>query len=228
MKRLRHIIKLVLCVLIGLVVLSVVQVIAARWLPVYRTPLMGMRAWEYRADSKFQTRYEWVPLSDISPQLVMAVIASEDNRFEQHWGFDWVEINKALNRERRQRPRGASTITQQVAKNVFLWPGRSWLRKGLEAYYTALIELFWSKRHIMEVYLNVAEMGKGVYGAPAAAQYYYGKPAIKLSAAESAMLAVCLPNPQVRNPKKPTSFLRQRQQAIMKLMRKIAKPELLK
>ncbi|MDR0694571.1 MAG: monofunctional biosynthetic peptidoglycan transglycosylase [Prevotellaceae bacterium] len=229
MKKIIHrLLFYLLCVLLGLFVLSVLQVVAGCWLPVFRTPLMSIRSWEHRGDSTWKTRYTWVPLDKISPQLVRAVIASEDNRFEQHHGFDWIELDIAWNNEKRKQQRGASTITQQVAKNVFLWPQRSWLRKGLEAYYTLLIELFWSKGRIMEIYLNVVEMGKGVYGAEAAAQFYYKKPAAKLTAAEAAMLAVCLPNPLHRNPKKPTAYLLQRQKTILTLMQKLPQPFLIK
>lgn len=223
-KIIRRILFYLLCILLGLFVLSVLQVAAMRWLPVFRTPLMSIRSWEHHSDTTWKTHYTWVSLEKISPQLVRAVIASEDNRFEQHHGFDWIELDIAWNNEKRKQKRGASTITQQVAKNVFLWPQRSWLRKGLEAYYTVLIELFWDKERIMETYLNVVEMGKGVYGAEAAAQFYYKKPAAKLTAAEAAMLAVCLPNPLHRNPKKPTAYLLQRQKAILNLMQKLPPP----
>ncbi len=224
---LRHLLKWIIYITLALIVLSILQVLAFKWVPVPRTPLMISRAWEYRHDEAFKTHYNWTPLDKLSRQLPLAVIASEDNRFETHSGFDWVEIDKALNKEKRKRPRGASTITQQVAKNVFLWQGRSWLRKGIEAYYTVLVEFMWSKERIMEVYLNVAEMGKGIYGAEAAAQIYYKKPATKLTSSEAAMLAACLPSPLKRNPTKPTSYLRQRQQTIMSLMNKIGQPEFL-
>jgi monofunctional biosynthetic peptidoglycan transglycosylase len=223
-KIMRCLLRYLLYVGLGFFVLSLLQVAAGRWLPVFRTPLMCIRSWEHRHDAEWQVRYQWVPLEKISPQLVRAVIASEDNRFEQHAGFDWIELDKAWSGERRKQIRGASTITQQVAKNVFLWPQRSWLRKGLEAYYTLWIELFWSKERIMELYLNVVEMGDGVYGAEAAAQFYYKKPAAKLTAAEAAMLAACLPNPLRRNPKKPTRYLLLRQKAIMDLMKKLPPP----
>jgi monofunctional biosynthetic peptidoglycan transglycosylase len=223
-KIMRRLLRYLRYVLLGFFVLSLLQVAAGRWLPVYRTPLMCIRSWEHRHDAQWQTRYQWVPLEKISPQLVRAVIASEDNRFEQHAGFDWIEMDKAWNGKRRKQMRGASTITQQVAKNVFLWPQRSWLRKGLEAYYTLWMELLWSKERIMELYLNVVEMGDGVYGAEAAAQFYYKKPAAELTAAEASMLAVCLPNPLHRNPKKPTRYLQQRQKAIMDLMKKLPPP----
>jgi monofunctional biosynthetic peptidoglycan transglycosylase len=212
---------------VALFVLSWLQVLTYRWLPVSYTPLMCLRAWEHRHDAHRNIRYRWVALSDIAPKVPLAVMASEDNRFESHHGFDWEEIRKARTSEKRKRMRGASTITQQVAKNVFLWPQRSWLRKGLEAYYTVLIECCWSKRRIMEVYLNVVEMGEEIYGIEAAAQYYYKKPAKKLSAAEAAMIAACLPNPLKRHPTKPTPYLLRRQKAILALMHKIAQPKFL-
>jgi monofunctional biosynthetic peptidoglycan transglycosylase len=228
MKLFRRLFKFVLYTLILLVAFSVLQVIAFRWLPVPGTPLMAIRSWEHRDDEQWKTTYNWTSMAGISPNMVLAVIASEDNRFESHHGFDWVEIDKAMNKEKRKQKRGASTLSQQVAKNVFLWPGRSYLRKGLEAYYTILIEFFWTKQRIMETYLNVAEMGKGIYGVEAAARYYYKKPASQLSTSESAMIAACLPNPLERNPRKPTKYLQKRQQDIIGLMRKIAKPTFIK
>jgi monofunctional biosynthetic peptidoglycan transglycosylase len=157
----------------------------------------------------------------ISPHLVRAVIASEDNRFFQHHGFDWLEIQHAIKENKlRKRPRGASTITQQVAKNVFLWPNPSWFRKGLEVYYTVLIECLWPKERIMEVYLNVVEMGKGIYGAEAAAQHYFKKNASRLTTYEAALIAVCLPNPLRRNPVKPSEYMRTRTLQILDIMKK--------
>jgi monofunctional glycosyltransferase len=141
---------------------------------------------------------EYVPLADISPYARLAVMASEDQLFPDHNGFDWKSIEKAMayNQAKPGRIRGASTISQQVAKNVFLWSGRSWVRKGLEAYFTFLIELIWGKKRILEVYLNVAEMGKGIFGIETAAQRYFNKPAKKLTRQEAAMIASCLPNPK--------------------------------
>lgn len=183
------------------------------------TPLMVIR-WidPVSEDQPYRLKKDWVPLDRISTNLQLAVVASEDNRFTEHWGFDFEAIEKAQKfNERKQgkRIRGASTISQQTAKNVFLWPQRSWVRKGLEAYFTALIELVWSKRRIMEVYLNVIEMGKGIYGAEAAAQVHFGKPAARLTRAESALLAAILPNPAKWNPARPTSYLINRQQWIL-------------
>ena len=183
------------------------------------TPLMVIR-WidPVSEDQPYRLKKDWVPLDRISTNLQLAVVASEDNRFTEHWGFDFEAIEKAQKfNERKQgkRIRGASTISQQTAKNVFLWPQRSWVRKGLETYFTVLIELVWSKRRIMEVYLNVIEMGKGIYGAEAAAQVHFGKPAARLTRAESALLAAILPNPAKWNPARPTSYLINRQQWIL-------------
>jgi monofunctional biosynthetic peptidoglycan transglycosylase len=187
---------------------------------------MDIRRTQFSTEKNFEHRYTWVNYNALSPHLVRAVIASEDNRFCEHWGFDWLEINNALKENKvRKHPRGASTITQQVAKNVFLWPGNSWLRKGLEAYYTLLIEGLWPKKRIMEVYLNVAEMGKGIYGAEAAANYYFKKNAAKLTANEAAYIAACLPNPLRRNPAKPSGYVKQRKSQILDIMRKIGPME---
>ncbi len=142
---------------------------------------------------------DYVELEEISPHARLAVIASEDQLFPDHRGFDWNSIQKAYeyNKKKPGRIRGGSTISQQVAKNVFLWQGRSWFRKALESYFTFMIEMIWGKRRILEVYLNVAEMGRGVFGIEAAAQTYFRKPASALSAREAAMIAACLPNPKV-------------------------------
>ena len=142
---------------------------------------------------------DYVNLEDISPHARLAVIASEDQLFPDHTGFDWNSIQKAYeyNKKTPGRVRGGSRLSQQVAKNVFLWQGRSWFRKGLESYFTFMIEMIWGKRRILEVYLNVAEMGKGIFGIEAAAQAYFGKPANSLSAKEAAMIAACLPNPKL-------------------------------
>jgi len=158
----------------------------------------------------------WVSIDKISPQMVLAVIAAEDNKFMEHNGFDWESIKKARKyNQRGKKLRGASTISQQTAKNVFLWPKRSWVRKGLEAYFTLLIETFWSKERIMEVYLNVAEMGRGIYGVEAAARKYYGKPASRLTRHEAAMIATTLPAPAKRNPSKPSAYMVSYQRKIL-------------
>lgn len=224
MKRFLRIVLLYIPLL--LIGLSVLWVVALKWIPVVRIPLMDIRAREFRGDDGYKCRKDWVKLENISDNLVMAVLSSEDSRFLDHNGFDMVEIRNAVNeRKSGKRVRGASTISQQTAKNVFLTPSRTVFRKALEAYFTVLIEKIWGKRRIMEVYLNVVELGKGIYGAEAAAQYYYKVPASKLSAKESAMLAACLPSPLKRNPTRPTDYLCQRSAKIQSLMRKVARPE---
>ena len=206
--------------LLCLLVFSATDVLVTRWKPVHHTRLMNLRSAQFSKDKKFKHQYSWVDYNAISHHLVRAVVASEDNRFFQHHGFDWEEIQQAIKENKvRKRPRGASTITQQVAKNVFLWPGHSWLRKGLEAYYTVLIECLWPKERIMEVYLNVAEMGKGIYGAEAAAQHYFGKHASRLTAQEAARIAACLPNPLRRNPARPNGYMQVRTSQILTIMK---------
>lgn len=155
---------------------------------------------------------DYVDLNDISPHAALAVIAAEDQLFPDHNGFDVKSIKKAMdtNTKKTKRLRGASTISQQVAKNVFLWQGRSWLRKGLEVYFTFMIESIWGKKRILEVYLNVAEMGKGIFGVEAAAQKYFKKPAKKLTRAESAKIAACLPNPKKYTVNPPSSYINKR------------------
>lgn len=187
------------------------------------TPLMIKRLTEQKMDGrKMRLEKDWTPIEKISPHMVNAVVASEDNRFPEHWGIDVEAIQKALEyNKRHKRKRGASTITQQVAKNVFLWPARTWLRKGFELYFTVTIEVLWSKKRIMEVYLNVMETGDGVYGAEAAAQRYYHKSAKRLTRGEAAMIAACLPSPRKRNPAAPTAYLYRRQARILNLMDKI-------
>lgn len=211
---------------IFLILLSIIWVVLLKWVPVYYTPLMAIRSIEYRNDPDFKSTKNWKSLDEISNKMVYAVIASEDNRFEEHNGFDFIEIKNAINDSKKgKRLRGASTISQQTAKNVFLFPGRSWIRKGLECYFTLLIEWIWGKERIMEVYLNVAETGKGLYGVEAAAQKYFKKSASKLNSYESSLIAASLPNPLKRNPAKPTNYMIKRASQIRSLMNKIALPE---
>lgn len=203
------------------VVVSVLSVVVFKWVPVPVTPLMLIRYAEPKAEGqKKRLDKDWEPLRNISPHLQLAVVCSEDQNFLRHHGFDFGAIKKAVkHNEKSKRKRGASTISQQVAKNVFLWPGRSWVRKGFEVYFTFLIETFWSKRRIMEVYLNVAEMGKGIYGAEAASQHYFHKPASRLSKREAAALAVILPNPRKYNPARPSGYIQGRIGWAMQQMR---------
>ena len=185
-----------------------------RFLPIPATFLMTTRMLEGEGRD-----YRWRSLDDISPRLVQAVIASEDSTFCAHRGFDMAAIEKALKaNERGGRIRGGSTISQQTAKNVFLWPGRDWIRKGLEAGYTVAIETVWGKRRIMEVYLNVAEWAPGVYGAEAAARHWFGKPAAELTAAEAARLAAILPSPRRYNAASPGPYVRRRASRIQAAM----------
>ena len=189
------------------------------------TPLQLIRVAENIAEGeKVKMSRDWVKLKDISPHMVQAVVAAEDNNFMKHHGFDLEAIKKAreLNKKRRNKL-GASTISQQTAKNVFLWPDRTWLRKGLEVYFTGLIEIFWGKRRIMEVYLNVIEMGDGIYGVEKAAGKYYRKPASDLNRAEAAMIAAVLPNPRRWSPASPTAYIQRKQQRIMRVMNQMEK-----
>lgn len=206
-----------LLVLFGL---SIVTVIIFRFVPVPLTPLMVIRMFEQLTDEKKEFRFkkDWVPFDEISPNLPMAVVASEDQLFTDHNGFDVKAIEKAIEynkKKKGKKVKGASTISQQTAKNVFLWPSRTYIRKGLEVYFTVLIELFWSKERIMEVYLNSIEMGDGIYGAQAAAQFYFKKDAIKLTQGEAALIAAVLPNPRKWNPAKPSGYILGRKSWIM-------------
>lgn len=201
-------------------VLSVLSVILFRWVPVPVTPLMLIRCVQQKAEGKdMRLKKDWVAFDEISPHLQLAVVCSEDQNFLKHNGFDFEAIEKAMeHNETHKRKRGASTISQQTAKNVFLWPGRSWIRKGFEVYFTFLIELFWSKERIMHVYLNVIEMGDGVYGAEAAAQQFFKKHAADLHRSEAALIASVLPNPRKWSPDRPTAYIRSRQAWVLQQM----------
>lgn len=185
-------------------------------------------AW-WQDDKAFRFRHEWANWQDISSQAKLAVIAAEDQKFADHWGFDFKSIGAALeDRSNGGRVRGASTLSQQVAKNLFLWPGQSWIRKGLEAYFTLLIETCWSKQRILEVYLNVAEFGKGIYGVDAASRAFFKKPPARLNAQDAALLAAVLPNPKRFRVEAASRYVRGRQQWIMGQMRALGGAELLK
>ena len=200
---------------------TILSGVVLRFVPVFFTPLMFIRCGEQLLDGKSLTmHHHWVSLEKISPHLPVAVMGSEDQRFLLHHWFDFAAIQKAAKQNMRGgKKMGASTISQQTAKNVFLWPGRSWIRKGFEMYFTALIELMWSKQRIMEVYLNSIEMGDGIYGADAVAEYNFGTTAINLSRAQCALIAATLPNPRVFSSKYPSPYMRKRQKQIMKNMR---------
>ena len=194
-----------------------------RFVPVYVTPLMVIRTVEAITDGRTpKNSKKWVPIHQISPNMVQAVVASEDNLFLEHSGFSFEDIRKAWeDNQKGKRKRGGSTISQQTAKNVFLWNKRSYLRKGFEAYFTVLIELFWSKERIMEVYLNIIETGDGIYGVEAASQEYFGKNASKLTRSQAALIAVCLPNPRRFSPARPSPYIQRRKNQILSLMDKI-------
>ena len=215
--------RLIRNLLIFFFISTLLAVVVYRFVPVSFTPLMGIRLYEqWRADKPLRLEHEWVPLSQISRHLPQAVVASEDNLFMDHNGFDIEQIQQARREaERGKRVRGASTISQQTAKNVFLWPGKSYLRKGLEAYFTLLIEWIWGKERIMEVYLNSIEMGEGIYGAQAVAKAHFQKEASALTKAEAALIAATLPNPRRFNSAKPSDYMRKRQAKIQSLMDKL-------
>ncbi|MEZ4920588.1 MAG: monofunctional biosynthetic peptidoglycan transglycosylase [Saprospiraceae bacterium] len=201
---------------------SILITLLFSFLPVPLTPLMLIRCVEQMNDPKKEVRLEkdWKGFHSISNNLKLAVICAEDQNYFQHNGFDFQAIDKALNHNKKSsRKRGASTISQQTAKNVFLWPARSWIRKGLEVYFTLLIETLWSKKRIMTMYLNVAEFGDGIYGAEAAAQHYFKKSAVSLNRSEAALLASILPNPRKYSAKRPGPYVRKRQAWVLNQMR---------
>ena len=202
---------------------TILAVVAYRWLPVYVTPLMVIRcAQQVGHGETLRLHHHWVPMDSMSKYMPVAVIASEDQRFLEHHGFDFDAIDQALKeRQSGKRQRGGSTISQQTAKNVFLWPKASWVRKGLEAYFTALIELIWGKHRIMEVYLNSIEMGDGIYGAEAVAQLHFGHPASELTRSNCALIAATLPNPLRFSSKEPSTYMLKRQTWIMRQMKHI-------
>ncbi len=221
----KRIVRILSITILTLFMLSIAWVILYKFIPVPYTPLMISRLIE----EDTPIRHEWVSIENITPELILAVVASEDNLFTQHNGFDIDAIKQARKEaEEGKRLRGASTISQQTAKNVFLWNGRSWLRKGLEAYFTILIEAVWSKERIMEVYLNSIEMGNGIYGASAVAKHHFRKTPDKLTRAECALIAATLPNPRKFSSKNPSKYILKRQQAILKNMKNIWKVELSK
>lgn len=201
-------------------ILSVGTAMLYKWTPVPVTPLMLIRCVEQKMDGKdLKLKHDWVSLENISPKLQLAVVCSEDQNYLNHYGFDWVAIEKAMkNNEKGKKLRGGSTISQQTAKNVFLWSGRSYVRKGFEFYFTLLIEALWSKERIMEVYLNSIEMGNGIYGAEAASTYWFKKSAKDLNKDESAAIAAILPNPLKYSANPPTAFITKRKNWIKQQM----------
>lgn len=222
LKKIRSILKWMVVAFFGTTILSVVLL---RFLPVYFTPLMFIRLVQQGGrGEELRLHHRWVSLDEISPYLPQAVMASEDQRFLVHHGFDFKAIENAAKHNMRsgsKRKLGASTISQQTAKNVFLWPGRTWVRKGLEAYFTALIELMWSKQRIMEVYLNSIEMGDGIYGADAVAERHFGCRASELTKGQCALIAATLPNPLKYDSGAPSPYVKRRKQRILREMRNV-------
>jgi monofunctional biosynthetic peptidoglycan transglycosylase len=213
-----------------LLALSAGPVLLLRWInPPYSAFMAETRldAWS-RRDGSYVFRHTWADLKHISPNLPLAVVASEDQKFPDHWGFDVEAIEKAyaLNKH-SHRVHGASTISQQVAKNLFLWSGRSYFRKALEAYFTVLIERLWPKRRILEIYLNIAEFGYGIYGAEAAAQQFFHKSAARLTRSDAAILAAVLPSPEHYSAGAPSRYVLQRRDWILGQMQALGGPEML-
>jgi len=201
---------------------TILAVVWYRFMPVWVTPLMIIRSVEQVGDGHFPTiHHSWVALDDMADEMPVAVMASEDQRFLEHHGFDFDAIQKAVKRNKKagKKKFGASTISQQTAKNVFLWPGRSWLRKGLEMYFTTLIEFVWGKERIMEVYLNSIEMGDGIYGVKAVAEYSFDKSPDELTKRDCALIAATLPNPRKFSSKEPSAYMKKRQRWILTQMK---------
>lgn len=222
LKRIRSILKWMVVAFFGTTILSVVLL---RFIPVYFTPLMFIRLVQQEGrGEELRLHHRWVSLDKISPYLPQAVMASEDQRFLMHHGFDFQAIESAAKnnlKRNSKRKLGASTISQQTAKNVFLWPGRTWVRKGLEAYFTALIELMWSKQRIMEVYLNSIEMGNGIYGADAVAEWHFGCRASELTKEQCALIAATLPNPLKYDSSAPSQYIKKRKRRILREMKTV-------
>ena len=224
MNKLRQIVFKMMLWFIGI---SLFLVVFFKFAPVPFTPLMVIRVIENKlAGKEIYFSHDWEPIENISVNLQKAVIASEDGTFLVHNGFDFVAMQKAYkSNERGRRIKGGSTISQQTAKNVFLWQGRSYIRKGLEAYFTVLIEIIWGKERIMEVYLNSIEMGNGVYGAQAATEHWYRKDAASLTPLQAAGIAAILPNPRKYTATSSSSYINNRKTKIMRVMRTIGKIE---
>lgn len=202
-------------IVLAVFILQLLYIIALKWMdpPITLTQMGSL----FGGDG---LKRDYVDGDEISPNIKLAVMASEDQVFPDHGGFDWKSIDRARkhNEKKPQKVRGASTISQQTAKNVFLWQGRSWVRKGLEVYFTKMIEWIWGKQRILEMYLNVIEMGKGIYGAEAAAQAYFNKPAARLTRREAALIAACLPNPKKYTVKPLSSYVSKRSGWVLRQM----------
>jgi len=208
---------------LGWLIGTAALVLALRFLPVPVSALMLERRVEsWSSDRPYRALHRWVPLEAISPSMGVAVIAAEDQNFVEHFGFDWQAIEKAIaHNEHSRKKRGASTLSQQTAKNLFLWESRSWLRKGFEVYFTLALEAGWSKRRILEVYLNIVEFGDGVYGVEAASRKFFGRSAAAINPAQAALLASVLPSPRKFRADAPSPYLRGRQEWILRQMHQL-------
>jgi monofunctional glycosyltransferase len=225
--RLRRLLRPLVILLLSWLVLSWLVVLVLRFVPPWTSAVMIERhvgAWMH-GEQDFRLRQHWVPWSRISPYVPLAMVAAEDQKFPFHHGFDFDSIEDALDdADDGGRLRGASTISQQTAKNLFLWNGRSFVRKGLEAYFTVLIELSWPKRRILEVYMNIAELGDGIYGVGAASAAYFGRPPAQLTPAQAARLAAVLPSPRRLHADRPSPYVQRRTQWITRQMRQLGGP----
>ena len=218
--RWRRLVLILSAIPLGFGILSVALTLLFRFVSPPVTMLMAeRRIASWRSGGKYSPHYEWVALDGIAPPMPLAVIASEDQNFMHHHGFDWEAIQRAIDYdENGKRIRGASTLSQQTAKNLFLWQDRTLIRKGFETYFTVLLEAFWTKRRILETYLNIVEFGDGIYGVEAAAQHYFHKPARRLIPEEAALLAAVLPNPHRYKANAPSSYVRGRQHWVLQQM----------
>lgn len=209
-----------------LLIASLMPVLVLRFVDPPTSAVMLARRWDMRGDAGFTLQYDWRDLDRMAPELAIALVAAEDQTFPRHRGFDFDAISAVVAaRGDGGRLRGASTISQQVAKNLFLWNGRSWLRKGIEAYYTLAIELLWSKRRILEVYANIAEFGDGIHGAQAAARRFFGRDADRLDARQAALLAAVLPSPRRLHADAPTPYVLRRRDWIEHQVRQLGGPD---
>jgi monofunctional biosynthetic peptidoglycan transglycosylase len=232
----RRLVRWTLIGLLAAILITALPVVAMRWLNPWFSAFMLDAAWDASSagKKKYRTDYRWVDLEQISPHAAVAVIAAEDQFFPFHTGFDFKSIREAIRhneqqaKRKRPRIRGASTITQQVAKNLFLWSGRGYVRKGLEAWFTLLIELTWPKERTLEVYLNIAQFGDGIYGVEAASRRFWRKPAAHLTREEAATLAAVLPNPITFKVQAPSAYVHHRRDWILEQMRGLGGPNYLK
>jgi monofunctional glycosyltransferase len=225
-----RLLRWILGLIAACVAASALLVLLLRWVnPPFTAFMVETRvaAW-FKRDGSYESVHHWVDLNGISPNLALAVIASEDQKFPEHWGFDVEAIEKAYQlNQHSHKVRGASTISQQVAKNLFLWSGRSYFRKGLEAYFTIMIEACWPKRRILEVYLNIAEFGYGTYGAESASQRFFHRPAARMTRADAALLAAVLPSPEHYSAAAPSAYVQRRREQILTQMQALGGPEML-